>query len=51
MEQIINQDALRDWDEKHLEEYQLYAQQMVARYAIINAQVQVEWDRRYPHEG
>ena len=51
MEQIINQEALKDWSEEHLEKYQLYAQQMVARYAIINAQVQAEWDRRYPHEG
>lgn len=44
----LNQESLKEWDEKHLEEYTLYLEQQLANLAIYYAQVRIEWDRRYP---
>ena len=42
----LNQERLKEWDEKHLEEYTLYLEQQLANLALYYAQVRQEWDRR-----
>ena len=42
----LNQEALKQWDEKHLEEYTLYLEQQLANLAVYYAQVRLEWGRR-----
>ena len=46
----LNQESLKEWDEKHLEEYTLYLEQQLANLALYYAQVRTEWDRRYPSD-
>ena len=45
---FLNQRALEDWDDKHLEEYTLYLEQQLANIAVYYSQVRYEWQRRYP---
>ncbi len=43
---FLNQRALEDWDDKHLEMYTLYLEQQLANMAIYYSQVRHEWQRR-----
>ena len=45
---FLNQRALEDWDDKHLEKYTLYLEQQLANMAVYYSQVRYEWQRRYP---
>ena len=42
----LNQEALKQWDDKHLEQYTLYLEQQLANLAVYYAQVRLEWGRR-----
>lgn len=43
----LNQESLKECDEKHLEKYTLYLEQQLANLAVYYSQVRLEWDRRY----
>ena len=44
----LNPAALMEMDDNHLERYTHNLDQTLGRVAIFRAQVQEEWDRRYP---
>lgn len=43
---FLNQRALEDYDDKHLEMYTLYLEQQLANIAVYYSQVRYEWQRR-----
>jgi len=45
----LNQRALEDFSDEHLESYTLYLEQQMANLAVYYSQVRYEWDRRYPN--
>jgi hypothetical protein len=48
----INQRALEEFTDDHLEKYTIYTERQLGRSTIILAQIRAEWDRRYPpHEN
>ena len=44
----LNQRALEEWSDDHLEDYTLYLEQQLANMAVYYSQVRYEWQRRYP---
>jgi hypothetical protein len=48
MHEFLNSHALEEWDDTDLDLYHASLRYQIARLAIFEAQVQDEWDRRYP---
>lgn len=42
----LNQRALEEWSDDHLEDYTLYLEQQLANMAVYYSQVRYEWQRR-----